>query len=62
MGRKRGTKQPRRSFRKKEVKSMKPLHRKPVNKYHSAKKFRKQASKTKGANVSPSPMRGGIRL
>lgn len=41
---------------------MRPLNRKPVNKYKSAKKFRHNTSKTKGANTSPKPMRGGIRL
>lgn len=41
---------------------MKPLHRKPVNKYRSSKKFRKGAKKTRAANVSPRPMRGGYRL
>lgn len=33
-----------------------------VNKRHSAHKFRKQASRTKGLNIMPMPMRGGIRL
>lgn len=41
---------------------MRPLHRKPVSKHGSAKKFRHNASRTKRANVSGSPMRGGIRL
>lgn len=41
---------------------MKPLKRKPVNKSASAKKFRKNVSKTKKPNVAPAPMRGGIRL
>lgn len=41
---------------------MKPLHRKPVNKYKSAKQFRHKAKKTKAANVQPTPMRGGYRL
>lgn len=36
--------------------------RSPVNKSRSAKKFRSQARRTKGANVSPPPMRGGFRL
>lgn len=33
-----------------------------VNKFKSAKKFRKQIGKTKYANVKAGPMRGGIRL
>lgn len=33
-----------------------------VNKQRSAKKFRKQVSKTKQANFFAGPMRGGIRL
>lgn len=41
---------------------MRPLKRKFVNKKHSSKKFRKHAGKTKAANVSPHPMRGGYRL
>lgn len=41
---------------------MRPLKRKPVGKYGSAKKFRKQVGRTKAANVRPSPMRGGFRL
>lgn len=41
---------------------MKPVKRVPVNKAKSAKQFRKGASKTKKPNVSPAPMRGGIRL
>lgn len=41
---------------------MRTLHRKPVNKYHSVKKFRKGAGHTKAANVSPGPMRGGYRF
>lgn len=41
---------------------MKPVSRKSVSKYHSAKKFRRNVSRTKAANVSPAPMRGGIRL
>lgn len=44
------------------------MHRKPVNKAKSAAEFRRNASKTKAANVQHSkgvqqgPMRGGIRL
>jgi hypothetical protein len=41
---------------------MKPLHRKAVNKHKSARHFHKHASHTMGHNVSPPPMRGGIRL
>lgn len=41
---------------------MRVLGRKHVNKYRSAKKFRKSAQRTKLANVRPNPMRGGIRL
>lgn len=41
---------------------MRPLHRKPVHKGKSARKFRKNVSKTKLANVAPRPMRGGYRL
>lgn len=41
---------------------MKPVSRKPVNKAVSARKFRKNSSRTKALNVSPTPMRGGIRL
>ena len=41
---------------------MKPLARKPVNKMRSARKFKSQNRKTKMANVSPPPMRGGIRF
>lgn len=40
---------------------MRPLKRKPVNKYKSASKFRSQSRKTKRANMI-GPMRGGIRL
>lgn len=38
------------------------MHRRHVNKHKSAKSFRKQAGRTKAANVAPPPMRGGIRL
>jgi hypothetical protein len=36
--------------------------RKKVNKLKSARTFKKNASKTKYANVRGTPMRGGIRL
>jgi hypothetical protein len=38
------------------------LKRKPVNKYKSAKSFRKQSAKTKSINMRHVPMRGGYRL
>lgn len=38
------------------------MRRHPVSKGRSARAFRKSASKTKGANMAPPPMRGGIRL
>ena len=41
---------------------MSPLHRKPVNKYKSAKRFKRNVSTTKAANMSLNPMRGGWRL
>lgn len=41
---------------------MKPLSRKPQNKYKSAKKFKHNVHKTKSINLQPAPMRGGIRL
>lgn len=41
---------------------MRPLHRKPVSKKYSARKFRHGVSRTKAANVAPPPMRGGYRL
>lgn len=41
---------------------MMTLKRKPVNKHRSSKQFANKTRKTKAANVSPSPMRGGIRL
>lgn len=40
---------------------MRPSYRKPVNKHRSAGQFRRNARRTKGANMS-APMRGGIRL
>lgn len=41
---------------------MRPMNRRPVNKYKSAGKFRKHAGKMKAANLTLSPMRGGYRL
>lgn len=41
---------------------MRPVRRFGVNKKHSARKFRKNVSRTKSANVRGAPMRGGIRL
>jgi len=38
------------------------MYRAPVNKHRSAAKFRRQVQRTKAINVSPAPMRGGIRL
>ncbi|AGT39915.1 hypothetical protein [Marine gokushovirus] len=38
------------------------MRRYNVNKGKSAKKFRKQVSKTKVANLRSNPMRGGWRL
>lgn len=38
------------------------VYRHSVNKHRAAKKFRKQVSHTKGANMKGAPMRGGIRL
>jgi uncharacterized Fe-S cluster-containing MiaB family protein len=38
------------------------MRRYSVNKGKSAKQFRKQASKTKVANLRSNPMRGGWRL
>lgn len=40
---------------------MKPLYRSGVSKGRSAARFRRDVSRTKGANMS-GPMRGGIRL
>lgn len=37
-------------------------YRKHVNKHASASKFRRDSSRTKGANMRGAPMRGGIRL
>lgn len=41
---------------------MKPSSRSKVNKSRSAAKFRGQTYRTKGVNMSPGSMRGGIRL
>lgn len=38
------------------------MRRKKVNKYRSAKKFKKHVGKTKSANMRKSPMRGGYRI
>lgn len=40
---------------------MRPSRRKSVNKRRSARSFRKNVGRTKGANLS-APMRGGWRL
>ena len=37
-------------------------HRIRVNKHRSARKFRRQVSRTKAINMRAGPMRGGIRL
>lgn len=41
---------------------MRPSKRYSVGKRHSAKQFKRNVGRTKGANVSGAPMRGGIRL
>ena len=41
---------------------MRPLKRKHVSKYKSAKAFKATARKTKAANLPVTPMRGGFRL
>jgi hypothetical protein len=38
------------------------MYRKPVNKRKSAKTFRRTAKRTKAANMSKAPQRGGWRL
>ena len=43
------------------ARAMKPLSRKPVHKGRSVKKFRREADRTKAANVRQ-VMRGGWRL
>lgn len=40
---------------------MRPLKRRPVNKYKAAKKFRRQSARTKRPNMLP-VSRGGIRF
>lgn len=37
-------------------------YRRHVNKYSSARKFRRNVGRTKYANMRMGPMRGGIRL
>lgn len=41
---------------------MRPVKRFGVNKSASARKFKSNVRRTKGANIAPPPMRGGIRL
>lgn len=41
---------------------MRPSYRSHVNKHQSAKTFRHQAGRSKAANFTAGPMRGGIRL
>lgn len=41
---------------------MRPVKRFAVNKNRSARKFRKNVSRTKSANIRGAPMRGGWRL
>lgn len=38
------------------------MFRRHVNKRRSARKFRRNSSRTKAANLAPSPQRGGWRL
>lgn len=38
------------------------MHRRPVNKFASAQKFRRNVKRTKAVNMRLNPMRGGIRL
>lgn len=38
------------------------MHRQGVNKYRSARKFKKHLGRTKSINMRAAPMRGGIRL
>lgn len=40
---------------------MRPLRRKSVSKGRSARRFRRQVSRTNPRNVKMGPMRGGIR-
>lgn len=41
---------------------MRPVRRYSVNKSRSARGFRRNAGRTKMANMMTAPMRGGIRL
>lgn len=41
---------------------MRPLMRHGANKKKGAKRFRRNVSRTKGANMAINPMRGGWRL
>lgn len=41
---------------------MRPLYRKPVNKRRSVRSFKNVNRRTNVRNVSPPPMRGGIRM
>lgn len=41
---------------------MRPVKRSYVSKSKSARQFRANSARTKGANVHAGPMRGGIRL
>lgn len=38
------------------------MRRRKVNKRSSARKFRKQVSRTKAVNIAPPPSRGGYRM
>lgn len=38
------------------------MHRHHVNKFKSAKSFKKHVRRTKAPNMKAAPMRGGIRL
>ena len=41
---------------------MRPSSRRPVNKGRSARRFRRQAGRTKAVNIRGAMMRGGTRL
>lgn len=41
---------------------MRPVRRKGVSKYSSARQFRSNVGRTQKINLAPPPMRGGIRL
>lgn len=41
---------------------MRPVIRRPVNKSRSARKFRRQVSRTASVNIPRTIMRGGYRL